>query len=107
MHREGVALDPETGTVYMTEDRGDGLFYRHVPDKKNAPMSKGRVEALMVEGIPTLDPYPLDRSPREGTPRWKNGEEFAVRWVEIPDPQASRKPVGAKARSWAVHIQSQ
>ncbi len=91
MHREGVALDPETGVVYMTEDRGDGLFYRHVPKRKTAPMSEGRVEALVVEGLSTLDPYPANRSPKTGTPQWQNGQEFPVRWVEIPDPQAAKE----------------
>jgi secreted PhoX family phosphatase len=27
-NHEAVAVDPSTGIVYITEDRGDGIFYR-------------------------------------------------------------------------------
>src|SRR5690606_38698881 len=30
-NHEAVAVDPSTGIVYLTEDRGDGIFYRYIP----------------------------------------------------------------------------
>ena len=32
-NHEAVAVDPKTGIVYQTEDRGDSLMYRFIPDK--------------------------------------------------------------------------
>jgi secreted PhoX family phosphatase len=33
-NHEAVAVDPQTGYVYETEDRGDSAFYRFVPHKR-------------------------------------------------------------------------
>ncbi|MEX0884256.1 MAG: alkaline phosphatase PhoX, partial [Cyclobacteriaceae bacterium] len=32
-NHEAVAVDPATGIVYLTEDRGDGIFYRFIPNR--------------------------------------------------------------------------
>ena len=31
-NHEAVATDPRTGIVYQTEDRGDSLIYRFIPE---------------------------------------------------------------------------
>jgi len=91
MHREGVCLDPATGCVYMTEDRGDGCFYRHVPERVDQPMGGGRVEAMVVEELPTMDPYPMPEPGKLIPSRWARGTEFKVTWRTIPDPQAAKE----------------
>jgi secreted PhoX family phosphatase len=47
-NHEAAVVDPDTGIVYMTEDRIDGLFYRFVPEQKGpiTPASKGVLQAL-------------------------------------------------------------
>ena len=88
MHREAVALDPKTGIVYMTEDRADGCFYRHVPVKKDEPLGPGKVQALAIEGVPNSSPYPQPDGQKLGPPKWPNGHRWRTTWVDIPDPHA-------------------
>lgn len=91
MHREAVVMDPRTGVVYMTEDRSDACFFRHVPDNARLPFSTGKVQAMQVVGQSTMDPYP--EAPTQGVipGKWKPGTRFAVTWVDIPDCQAARE----------------
>jgi hypothetical protein len=58
---EAAAVDPETGHVYLSEDQGDGLFYRFTPDEPGN-LASGLLEAAVVDG------------------------SGAVSWVEVPDP---------------------
>jgi len=45
---EAVALDPRTGTLYLTEDISDGLLYRFLPEKRN-DFSRGTLQALALK----------------------------------------------------------
>jgi secreted PhoX family phosphatase len=45
-NHEAAAVDPETGIVYLTEDRGDSLFYRFVPSEYGNLKSPGTLEAF-------------------------------------------------------------
>ena len=56
-HREAVARDPSTGTIYMTEDRSNGCFYRFIPEDRERPFGPGTLQALCIEGVPTTHPY--------------------------------------------------
>ena len=51
---EAVSLDPRTGILYLTEDRGDGLLYRFIPETKNN-LKKGRLQALVIVDKPSAD----------------------------------------------------
>lgn len=63
---EAAAVDPERGHIYMTEDEGDGGFYRFTPD--NYPdLSTGKLEIAEVLGD---DP----------------GTRRQVIWHEVPNP---------------------
>jgi uncharacterized protein len=83
-HREGVARDPNSGAIYMTEDREDGCLYRFVPADKNQPFGEGRLEALAVEGVAAMR---ADVAP--GARHFADGSRWSVRWVAVPDSQAS------------------
>ena len=87
MHREGVAY-PATGVVYMTEDRADSCFYRHVPDRKDQPCT-GKVQEWLCGQH--HGPYPAENVQAVGEGKWKPGTEFKVEWRDIPDPQASNE----------------
>lgn len=82
-HREAVAFDPTTGITYMTEDRVDGLVYRHLPDTPQSPFVGGKMQALVVKGAKNFDLSSVDR---------KAGESFPVAWVDIPDRDAKKVP---------------
>ncbi len=52
---EAVAVDPESGIVYLTEDLQDGAFYRYIPDEPGALMKGGRLQALAVRDKRSAD----------------------------------------------------
>ncbi|MFW5924571.1 MAG: alkaline phosphatase PhoX [Myxococcota bacterium] len=68
---EAVAVDPVSHHLYLTEDEGDGRFYRFTPDALvdgRADLSAGSLEVAQVVG---------------------GGPEGAVEWLPLPDPSAS------------------
>ncbi len=93
---EAIAVDPETGIVYETEDltRRSGL-YRFIPDRPGELAAGGRLEMLAVAGEPNAD---LRRGRRTGQP-------LPVEWVPIddPDPQeAEHDPSAVFAQGWSL-----
>ncbi len=69
---EAVAVDPIRQRLYLTEDTGDGCFYRFTPD--NYPdLSTGILEVAVIDGVTTasdIDPAAV----------------LSVRWVVVPAP---------------------
>jgi uncharacterized protein len=86
---EAVAIDPRTGIVYLTEDRGTSGFYRFVPDRRGN-LTEGTLQMLAVSGEPAYDT-------RLGQ---QQGQRLAVEWVDIADPD----PASAEADSLAVYL---
>lgn len=79
---EALALDPESGTVYLTEDRNEAGFYRFVPDAPG-DLRRGRLQMLAVEG-----------RPRHDTARGQRvGEPLHAVWIDIEDPDPTRASV--------------
>jgi uncharacterized protein len=74
-NHEAVAVDPRTGIVYETEDRGDSLFYRFIPKKPGNLEAGGVLEALKIKNMPQVDT-------KEGFPV---GQPMEVEWVRIED----------------------
>lgn len=80
-NHEAVAVDPATGQVYETEDKGTAGFYRFTPKTPGKLADGGKLEMLKIEGEPDL---------RRGS---KSGAtEFACTWVEIGDPERGHSP---------------
>ncbi len=73
---EAVSIDPATGIVYETEDRGAAGFYRFLPNEAGNLAAGGRLEMLAVAGAPRSD---LRKGQTAGT--WR-----PVSWVPIEDP---------------------
>jgi len=73
---EAIAVDPETGIVYETEDRPAAGLYRFIPKKKGALAEGGSLQALAITGNPQFDT-------RTNQPR---DAQYDVEWVDIPDP---------------------
>ncbi|MEO6525214.1 MAG: alkaline phosphatase PhoX [Gemmatimonadaceae bacterium] len=76
---EAVAVDPDTGIVYETEDRLMAGFYRFVPTVRGRLADGGRLQMLAIEGRPNFDTADGQRV----------GEVQPVSWVDIdvPDPR--------------------
>jgi uncharacterized protein DUF839 len=74
---EAAACDPDRRVVYLTEDEGDGCFYRFVPDAWG-DLRTGRVQVLCAPAGQVTG---------------------AVTWADLPDrdgfPVATRHQVGA------------
>ncbi len=52
---EAVAVDPDTGVVYQTEDRDDGLIYRFLPNTPGRLAEGGKLQALAIRGSRSAD----------------------------------------------------
>ena len=72
-NHEAVAVNPQTNILYLTEDRGAGLFYRFIP------------ENISSAGVPDLTSGQLQAARVD--PRTK-----AVTWIDVPDPLAKETP---------------
>jgi hypothetical protein len=82
-NHEAIAIDPRTGVVYQTEDRGDGLFYRYIPKQRRNLAAGGTLQALAIKGQPqaiTSKGFPV-------------GKPFAVEWIDIEDPDPEEDTV--------------
>ncbi|HLP89424.1 MAG TPA: alkaline phosphatase PhoX [Nostocaceae cyanobacterium] len=77
-NHEAAAVDPNTGYVYMTEDRGDGLFYRFIPNVQGNLSQGGVLQALRIIGMSGVNT----------TTGFPKNQPKAVDWVTIntPDP---------------------
>lgn len=79
-NHEAACVDPATGIVYLTEDRGDSLLYRFIPNVPGRLAEGGRLEALTLGGI-------------ADTRNWEGsaiavGDWHAANWVEMDDVEA-------------------
>lgn len=84
---EAVAVDPETGVVYLTEDAGTSSgFYKFVPNQPGSLAAGGQLFMLKVGGVKTTH-----HNLYAGFP---NNTRFWADWVpiEMPDSTASDMP---------------
>lgn len=87
---EAIAVDPRTGIVYETEDRGTAGFYRFIPGR-NGDLMSGRLQMLAVKDRPN---YNTTSGQRVGKP-------LPVEWVDIEEPD----PAEAETNPLAVFQQ--
>ncbi len=74
-YHEATAIDPDSGVVYMTEDKAPYAgFYRYLPDVPGQLHQGGKLQMLRVEGRNEL----IRSVPR--------GKPMATDWVDIADP---------------------
>lgn len=81
-NHEAACVDPKTGIVYLTEDRGDSLLYRFVPKQYGKLAQGGVLQALVVK----------DRSQFD-TRNWVSNEMpletwLTVEWVTLENPES-------------------
>ena len=81
-NHEAVAVDPETGDVFETEDRHEGLIYKFVPKEKGKLAEGGKLFALKVKGKPSLD----TRNWSEKT--FSIGDSSEIEWIEMSDVES-------------------
>jgi secreted PhoX family phosphatase len=82
---EAVALDPKTGILYLTEDRGDGLLYRFLPETKN-DFSKGKLQALVIADKPSADLRNYDPEAK-----WPvAGTALKAKWIDLSEIESPK-----------------
>lgn len=81
-NHEAACVDPRTGVVYMTEDRGDSLFYRFVPNTPGYLAGGGTLQALVLDGIQDT------RNSEDGTASLAVGPSIPARWLTLDEVEA-------------------
>lgn len=88
---EAVAVDPVHRTLYLTEDEGQGRFYRFVCAASDWPASavrpalkSGRLQVLQIEGVAA------NQAPPEGMDL---SRPHRVTWVDVSSPSLPQSAV--------------
>ncbi len=81
---EAVAVHPDSGAVYLTEDRGDGMIYRFLPAEPGNLAAGGRLQALKIRDRKSVDTrnWPGDEAP------FPVRQRVAVDWIDLDDIEA-------------------
>lgn len=79
-NHEAACVDPISGTVYQTEDRGDSVLYRFLPTKHGNLQAGGRLQAMQIVGLTDTRNWTAKAMPV--------GQSFKVNWIELDDVEA-------------------
>lgn len=83
---EAIAVDPQTGIVYETEDRSQAGLYRFVPKKPGRLSEGGTLQMLAINGRPRYD---TGNDNRDGT-------TYHVHWVDVLRPDRPHASAAAR-----------
>ena len=88
-NHEAACVDPATGYVYLTEDRGDGVLYRFMPATPGKLHEGGRLQAMIVEGV-------------ADTRNWEQasmaiGRKYTVDWIDLANVEAPEDDLRLRA----------
>lgn len=81
-NHEAACVDPKSGIVYLTEDRGDSLFYRFIPNAKGELARGGQLQALSIKGMPKFDSRNWEAS------NMKLSTWYETEWINLDDPES-------------------
>jgi uncharacterized protein len=84
-YREAVAVDPRTSIVYMTEDLGDGLLYRFVPNTPRQLVKGGKLQALAIKGQKSCDTRNWEKLP---PPYFPLNQPMEVEWIDLDNVES-------------------
>ncbi len=81
---EAVAVHPDSGAVYLTEDRGDGMVYRFLPNVPGKLAEGGKLQALKILDRDSVDTrnWPGDEV------EFPKRQRFKVEWMDLDDIEA-------------------
>jgi uncharacterized protein len=83
-NHEAAAVDPRTGIVYLTEDRGDSLFYRFIPNVVGDLQKGGKLQALVIKGQQQYDTRNWVEAKMQ-IQQWLDAE-----WVDLNNPESPK-----------------
>ncbi|WP_285010874.1 alkaline phosphatase PhoX [Pedobacter faecalis] len=82
---EAVAVQPGTGIVYQTEDEGDSLFYRYLPNAYGKLHNGGKLQCLSIKEWKSADTRNYKSLTTDKFPQKKS---FEVEWIDLDDVEA-------------------
>lgn len=90
---EAAAVDPDTGAVYLTEDRHSGLFYRFVPNEPGELSQGGQLQALQIDATAGFD-----------TRNWEQSamplrEWLGARWIDLENVDTDENDLRVRGRA--------
>lgn len=88
-NHEAACVDPETGYVYQTEDRNDGVLYRFLPNTPGKLSDGGRLQAMVIDGLPDTRNWDASVMPV--------GQSYTVSWVDMDDVEAPNDDLRIRA----------
>ena len=78
-NHEAICIDPQTGIVYQTEDRDDGLIYRFIPNEVGQLSKGGRLQVLAIKNNKSVS----TRNWRTDAAPFPIGEPMEVEWLDM------------------------
>ncbi len=87
---EAIAVDPNSGAVYQTEDVGDSCIYRYLPNQPGALAEGGKLQALGVrdrKGLDTRNHLETETENRPN-PTVPVGETLEVVWIDLDEVES-------------------
>lgn len=82
---EAVAVHPSEGIVYQTEDSGDSLFYRYLPNKFGDLHKGGKLQCLVITEWKSADTRNWESLKSDKFPQKKS---FDVHWIDLDNVEA-------------------
>ncbi len=82
---EAVAVHPETGIVYQTEDSDTGIFYRFVPASKGELHKGGKLQCVALKEWKAADSRNWATLT---TTRFPEKKLFSVEWVDLDNVES-------------------
>jgi len=81
-NHEAACVDPRTSIVYLTEDRGDSLLYRFIPNVKGDLHQGGQLQALAIKNQPQFDSRNWNKT------SMPLHTEFDAEWIDLDTPES-------------------
>lgn len=89
---EAICIEPRSGVVYLTEDMGDGLIYRYIPNQPGNMLAGGKLQALKAKATTSLCTRNWKDSPVTIAP----GVKIPVEWIDLEDIDSPKDDLRAR-----------
>lgn len=95
-NHEAACVDPETGFIYQTEDRNEGVLYRFLPTTPGKLADGGKLQAAAIEGLPDTRNWDAATMPL--------GRSYPIRWIDLDDVEAPKDDLRQRAAAQGASL---
>ncbi|MEM7663424.1 MAG: alkaline phosphatase PhoX [Pseudomonadota bacterium] len=88
-NHEAACVDPETGYVYLTEDRDEGVLYRFLPSVPGQLTAGGTLQAMVIDRVSDTRNWTVSTM--------QVRQMHDVRWVDLDDVEAPKDDLRQRA----------